>query len=102
MAAGNVHTESPAALYRSSELFRNIRETGRYAGKCGRCEFRNLCGGSRARSYAETGAPLGSDPLCAYEPPGAPPGLEDETAGPAILHAEGRAAAGMLVGPSKK
>ncbi len=77
VAAGNVRTESPAALYRSSELFRNIRETGRYAGKCGWCEFRNLCGGSRARSYAATGDPLGGDPLCPYEPSSAPPDLED-------------------------
>ncbi|MDP6087795.1 MAG: TIGR04053 family radical SAM/SPASM domain-containing protein [Nitrospinota bacterium] len=77
VAAGNVRTESPVTLYRSSELFRNIRETERYAGKCGWCEFRNLCGGSRARSYAATGDPLGSDPLCAYEPASAAPGLED-------------------------
>ena len=77
VAAGNGRTESPVTLYQSSELFQNIRETERYAGKCGRCEFRNLCGGSRARSYAATGDPLGSNPLCAYDPASAPPDLED-------------------------
>ena len=37
-------------------------------GKCGQCEFLDICGGSRARAFTTTGAPMASDPLCAYEP----------------------------------
>ena len=37
-------------------------------GKCGRCQFREICGGSRSRAFAATGAVMASDPLCAYEP----------------------------------
>jgi len=39
-----------------------------FHGRCGRCEFRQLCGGSRARAYAVTGDPLGEDTACVYEP----------------------------------
>ena len=45
-----------------------LRDTSALAGKCGRCEFRDICGGSRARAFTETGAMMASDPLCAYEP----------------------------------
>lgn len=79
LAAGNVRNASPLWIYRESELFRSIRDTGRYTGKCGRCEFRNVCGGSRARAYAASGDPLGSDPLCAYAPEGASPDQRDGT-----------------------
>ena len=37
-------------------------------GKCGACEFRNVCGGSRARSFAVYGSPFAEDPLCPYQP----------------------------------
>lgn len=49
-------------------LFRNLRSPRLFNGKCGRCEYRALCGGSRARAFAYTGDPLASDPLCPYEP----------------------------------
>jgi MoaA/NifB/PqqE/SkfB family radical SAM enzyme len=45
-----------------------LRDIDRFEGKCGRCGFRRLCGGSRARAYSATASPFGSDPLCAYEP----------------------------------
>jgi radical SAM protein len=66
--AGNVRRQSPVALYRHSEIFTRIRDVDQYVGKCGLCEFRQICGGSRARAFAETGDPMGSDPLCAYRP----------------------------------
>ncbi len=71
LAAGNIRRESPVAIYRESALFRNLRDPGCYKGKCRRCEFIKICGGSRARAYAATDDPLESDPLCAYQPRGA-------------------------------
>ncbi len=45
----------------------SISSSGR---RCGRCEYRDLCGGSRARAYAAFYDPLAEDPLCLYEPEG--------------------------------
>ena len=53
---GNVRTESVADVYRHDELFRRLRDTNALTGKCGRCRFREICGGSRARAFASTGA----------------------------------------------
>ena len=69
LTAGNVRTENPLQIYRDSLLFQGLRHTDGYKGRCGCCEFREICGGSRARAYAATGDPLDSDPLCAYMPP---------------------------------
>lgn len=68
LSAGNVRSADVVKLYRNSDLFRSIRSTRLFQGKCGRCEFKEICGGSRARAYARHGNPLESDPLCAYEP----------------------------------
>lgn len=68
LKAGNVKNESLREIYRSSELFLSLRDTGKLKGKCGRCEFRDLCGGSRARAWSMTGDVFESDPLCTYEP----------------------------------
>lgn len=64
---GNVRRQSLVALYRDHPLLRDIR-AARFTGKCGRCEYATVCGGSRARAYAVSGDPLASDPACAYEP----------------------------------
>jgi radical SAM protein len=69
LTAGNVRTGSPLQIYRESSLFRRLRQPDEFAGRCGRCEFRHVCGGSRARAYAASGDVLGTDPLCSYEPP---------------------------------
>ena len=68
-SAGNVRTDDVVEVYRTHDLFRSLRDRGRLKGKCGVCEFRTVCGGSRARAYAMTGDPLEADPLCAYVPP---------------------------------
>jgi radical SAM protein len=68
LAAGNVRTDDPVEVYRNSQLFRSLRDPDLLEGKCGRCEFREVCGGSRARAYAVSGNPLASDPSCPYEP----------------------------------
>jgi radical SAM protein len=68
LSAGNVRKSALSNLYRDSDLFRSLRDADQLQGKCGICAFRTLCGGSRARAFAATGDPLGSDPLCPYQP----------------------------------
>lgn len=68
LAAGNVRTDDVRAIYRDAPLFRTLRQADAFGGRCGRCEFRWQCGGSRARAYAASGDPLSEDPLCGYQP----------------------------------
>ena len=68
LAAGNVREQSIVDIYRHSPLFRHLRDPDRLKGKCGRCEFRYVCGGSRARAYAVSGDYLTEDPSCLYQP----------------------------------
>jgi radical SAM protein len=68
LAAGNVRHDHPVDVYRHSPLFSALHTPQHFKGKCGRCEYRALCGGSRARAFAATGDPLASDPFCPYEP----------------------------------
>lgn len=68
LKAGNVKKQSLGDVYRSSELFLSLRDSSNLKGKCGRCEFRELCGGSRARAWSMTGDVFESDPLCTYQP----------------------------------
>lgn len=68
LKAGNVKQQRLGDIYRESPLFVSLRDPNNLQGKCGRCEFRELCGGSRARAWAMTGDVFGSDPLCAYQP----------------------------------
>jgi radical SAM protein len=70
LSAGNVRRDSLARVYRESPLFRALRDSARLEGKCGECEYRNLCGGSRSRAYALTGNPFAPDPRCVYQPAG--------------------------------
>lgn len=69
VSAGNVRSVSLGEAYRNSSLFRVLRQSDALEGKCGVCEYRNLCGGSRSRAYALTGDYLAADPRCAYLPP---------------------------------
>jgi radical SAM protein len=68
LAAGNVRRDRVSEIYRNGPLFRSLHDPMQFEGRCGVCEYRALCGGSRARAYAATGNPLASDPLCPYEP----------------------------------
>ncbi|MDR7517912.1 MAG: TIGR04053 family radical SAM/SPASM domain-containing protein [Armatimonadota bacterium] len=68
LPAGSVRRHSLVDLYRHADLFVRLRDPSRLLGRCGRCPFRLLCGGSRARAWARTGNPLASDPLCPYRP----------------------------------
>jgi radical SAM protein len=67
VAAGNVRKDSLADIYRYSPLFEMLHDATCFEERCGVCEYHALCGGSRARAYAATGNPLGSDPLCLYK-----------------------------------
>ena len=66
--AGNVRDADVLRIYRESPEFLKLRDTGGFGGRCGVCEYRESCGGSRSRAYAATGDILAEDPLCAYEP----------------------------------
>ena len=66
--AGNVRTDSLVDVYRNSPLFLTLRDADARHGKCGACEYRKLCGGSRARAFATTGDYLAEDPRCIYQP----------------------------------
>ena len=73
--AGDLRARPFAELWREAPLFRELRGEGPepLAGKCGRCEFRALCGGCRARALAVEGDLMASDPACVYEPTGDTP-----------------------------
>ncbi len=66
----NARERDLVVVYREDPLFRALRDPTQLGGRCGRCEYRDRCGGSRARAYAVTGDPLAEDPGCAYEPAG--------------------------------
>jgi radical SAM protein len=66
--AGNVRDLPLTEIYRDAELMRGLRDPDRLEGRCGRCEFRSVCGGSRSRAYAVTGDPFAAEPWCGYEP----------------------------------
>lgn len=68
MPAGSVRVAPFSRIYRESQVFRSLRDPDRLGGRCGRCEFREVCGGSRSRAFAVTGDPYAEDPSCAYEP----------------------------------
>jgi radical SAM protein len=68
VSAGNVRTSKLVDVYRDSSLFRILRDPELREGKCGRCEYTKICGGSRARAYALTGNYLAQDPRCVYQP----------------------------------
>ena len=80
VSAGSIRRRSLAEIYRESPLFRNLRDTSKLEGKCGSCEFKQICGGSRARAYALTGNPHGEEPCCAYVPKGYLPAPQPKTA----------------------
>jgi radical SAM protein with 4Fe4S-binding SPASM domain len=65
---GNVREKPFQEIWTQSEVFQNLRNTEGYQGKCGRCEFRKVCGGCRARAYEISGEYMAEEPYCIYEP----------------------------------
>jgi radical SAM protein len=78
--AGNIRDTPLADIYRNSPIFKSLRDTSKLEGKCGACEYKEICGGSRARAYALTGDPLAQEPCCIYEPKNWDPELQNEAA----------------------
>ena len=69
LAARTVRRDDLVAVYREYPLFVALRDPARPGGRCGRCEWRRRCGGSRARAHAWSGDPVAEDPGCAHQPP---------------------------------
>ncbi len=67
-SAGNLRTHDLVDTYRNAPLFTQLRDRSLLKGKCSVCEYRPVCGGSRARAYAVTGDPLEAEPFCAHVP----------------------------------
>ncbi|HUZ96538.1 MAG TPA: TIGR04053 family radical SAM/SPASM domain-containing protein [Edaphobacter sp.] len=89
LSGGNIRLQELAVIYRDSPLFQGLRDTSRLEGKCGACEFKEVCGGSRARAYSLTGNPNAEEPCCVYVPKGFVPPLQAARA--ATLHVLRRA-----------
>ncbi|MFE9023993.1 TIGR04053 family radical SAM/SPASM domain-containing protein [Streptomyces sp. NPDC007808] len=68
LGAGSVRKTPLTEIYRTSELFTGLRDPDRLGGRCGACEFRRVCGGSRSRAYGVTGDPYAEEPWCGYRP----------------------------------
>ena len=85
MSAGSVRRQSLRTIYCESPLFRELRDTAKLEGKCGACEFKDICGGSRARAYALSGNPHAQEPCCVYVPRGYVPAPAHKFT-PARLH----------------
>lgn len=69
LECGRYPQQSVVQVYQDSPLFKDLRDANRLEGKCRECEYRTICGGSRARSFALTGNPFAAEPDCAYIPP---------------------------------
>ena len=69
ISCGNVRSTPLAATYRTHPLFVALRDARRLKGKCGRCPFAVVCGGSRA-PFARTGDPLEAIPSAPRPAPG--------------------------------
>ena len=70
ISAGNVREHDVVDIYRHHQLFEDLRDVTKLKGKCGICEYQDVCGGQRGRAYGVTGDYLETDPGCAYEPAG--------------------------------
>lgn len=66
--AGNVRKQSFKDIWENSELFKDMRDFKKYKGRCGSCEYINVCGGCRARAYSIHGDYLAEEPFCSYIP----------------------------------
>jgi len=68
LPAGNLKEQSFKDIWENSKLFQEMRDFKGYKGRCGSCEYVNVCGGCRARAYAVTGDYLAEEPFCSYIP----------------------------------
>jgi len=68
LSAGNIRTQTLKEIYQESNLFKSLRDKNALKGRCGACEYRYVCGGSRSRAFATTGDYLAEEPFCSYQP----------------------------------
>jgi MoaA/NifB/PqqE/SkfB family radical SAM enzyme len=68
LGLGRLPRDNLCHIYRSHSLLLALRDPSKFRGRCGRCEYKNICGGSRSRAFAELGDPLGEDPACVHIP----------------------------------
>jgi radical SAM protein with 4Fe4S-binding SPASM domain len=68
VVAGDLRKQAFSDIWENSQVFHELRDTSHLKGKCGCCEFRNVCMGCRARAYAATGDFMDEEPFCVYEP----------------------------------
>lgn len=68
LSAGNILKQPLKEIWYQSPLFQNLRNPSLLKGKCGKCEYKYVCSGCRARAYGQTGDYLASEPFCIYEP----------------------------------
>lgn len=67
---GNVREDDLIDVYQNHPVFRSLRDPDQLKGKCGKCSFKEICGGSRARAYGITGDYLAEEPYCIHTPEG--------------------------------
>ncbi len=72
LLCGRFPHDSVVNVYQNHPAFRMLRDPEQLKGICGACEYRRVCGGSRARAYAVTGDPMAAEPDCTYVPQGGP------------------------------
>jgi heme b synthase len=65
---GDITNASFSEIWNTSEIFLSLRDYDKLTGKCGKCEYRKVCGGCRARAFEATGDYLSEEPLCLYQP----------------------------------
>lgn len=68
VSSGSLKKQKLREIWDSSPVFKRLRDFSSYKGRCGRCEFIQVCGGCRARAYEKYGDYLGEEPLCSYQP----------------------------------
>jgi len=79
--AGDLRKQKFIDIWQDAEVFNALRDTGNLKGKCGCCEFRNVCMGCRARAFAATGDYLDEEPFCVYQPKMTKPEKKSELTG---------------------
>jgi radical SAM protein with 4Fe4S-binding SPASM domain len=84
--AGNLHEQTLEEIWENAPVFQQLRDTGNLKGKCGYCEFRNICMGCRARAFAATGDYLDEEPFCVYQPRQAAPVRKERETSHASIH----------------
>ena len=68
VTAGNTRADDVVDVYRNSPIFKDLRDVTKLKGRCGICDYRDVCGGQRGRAYGVTGDYLETDPACVYLP----------------------------------